>query len=131
MDIAGTHYSDESHWYDPEKVQECEFDITVSEGYNTPAYQMLANDFLMELFRSNAVDLKTMLENSSYPFASKILEAVKRNEEQAARGVAMEGIPPELMQQLAGVAGVADAKGALPQQAPDTKEDGTPPQPAS
>ena len=51
-----------------------------------------------------------MLENSSYPFASKILEAVKRNEEQAARGVAMEGIPPELLQQLQAGAG----EGAIP-----------------
>ena len=41
-----------------------------------------------------------MLENSSYPFATKILEAIKRNEEQAAQGQAMEGIPPELLSQL-------------------------------
>ena len=56
----------------------------------------------MELFRANVVDAKTMLENSSYPFASRILEAIKRNEQQAAQGVPMEGIPPELLTQLGG-----------------------------
>jgi hypothetical protein len=41
-----------------------------------------------------------MLENSSFPFATKILEAIKRNEEAAAQGGALQGIPPELMSQL-------------------------------
>ena len=98
IDIAGVHYSDEAKWYNPQKVQNCEFDITISEGYNTPAYQMLANDFLMDLFRANAVDVKTMLENTTFPFAAKILEAIKRNEEQAAKGQPMQGIPQELLQ---------------------------------
>lgn len=107
IEMAGSNYSEEAKWYNPQKVQDCELDITISEGYNTPAYQMLANDFLMELFRANAVDVKTMLENSSYPFASKILEAIKRNEEQAMQGGAMPGIPPELLQQLQGQAGAS------------------------
>ncbi|MBR3883325.1 MAG: hypothetical protein IKJ31_00985 [Bacteroidaceae bacterium] len=100
IDIAGNDYSEEAKWYNPEKVQNAEIDLTISEGYNTPAYQMLANDFLMELFRAQALDVKTLLENTSYPFADKILEAIKRNEEQMAQGAPMGGIPPEVMQQL-------------------------------
>ena len=101
IDMAGSQYSEEAKWYNPQKVQECELEVTISEGYNTPAYQMMANDFLMELFRSRAVDVKTMLENSSYPFATKILESLKRNEEQMAKGLPAEGIPPELMGMIA------------------------------
>lgn len=93
IDIAGSQYSEEAKKYNPQKVQDCEIDITISDGYNTPAYQMLANDFLLELFRSNALDIRTMLENSSYPFATKILESLKRNEQQLAKGVQMEGVP--------------------------------------
>ena len=116
IDLAGSQYSEEAKWYDPQKVQESELDITISEGYNTPAFQMIANDFLMELFRANALDVKTMLENSSYPFATKILEAIKRNEEAAAKGKPFDGIPPELMAQLqagaatGGQAPIADAE---------------------
>ena len=116
IDLAGSQYSEEAKWYDPQKVQESELDITISEGYNTPAFQMIANDFLMELFRANALDVKTMLENSSYPFATKILEAIKRNEEAAAKGKPLDGIPPELMAQLqagaatGGQAPIADAE---------------------
>ena len=130
IDLAGTQYSEEAKWYDPQKVQDSELDITISEGYNTPAYQMLANDFLMELFRAKALDVKTMLENSSYPFATKILEAIKRNEEAIAKGQPLQGIPPELMAQLQtggtgqpqppqqqGAAGVAEPEGT---ESPDT-----------
>jgi hypothetical protein len=113
IDLAGSQYSEEAKWYDPQKVQESELDITISEGYNTPAFQMIANDFLMELFRAKALDVKTMLENSSYPFATKILEAIKRNEEAAAQGKPLEGISPELMAQLPAGMG-QEATAALP-----------------
>jgi len=67
----------------------------------------------MELFRANAVDVKTMLENSSYPFATKILEAIKRNEEAVAGGQQMQGIPPELMAQVQ-TAGKSEQGTSLP-----------------
>ncbi|MBR4065504.1 MAG: hypothetical protein IKJ97_02010 [Bacteroidaceae bacterium] len=127
IDIAGTHYSEESKWYNPDKVQNSEFDLTISEGYNTPAYQLLANDFLMELFRANAIDVKTMLENSTYPFATKILEAVKRNEQQLAKGASMEGVSPEMLAQLAGAAGKGLSPEALSQAI--SSQNGMAPQP--
>lgn len=113
LDIAGSDYAEESRWYSPEKVRNSEFDLTLTDGYNTPAYQMLANDFLMQLFQAQAVDIKTMLENSSYPFAKKILEAIKRNEEQAARNIPMEGIPQELLSAVEGV-NAAPGEASLP-----------------
>lgn len=109
IDIAGAQYDEESKWYTPEKVQNVELDLTIAEGYNTPAYQMLANDFLMELFRAQALDVKTLLENTSFPFADKILEAIKRNEQQAAQGAQMSGIPQELLEQLQGATNSASA----------------------
>ena len=115
IDLAGSHYSEEAKWYDPQKVQDSELDITISEGYNTPAFQMIANDFLMELFRAKALDVKTMLENSSYPFATKILEAIKRNEEAAAQGKPLEGISPELMAQLPAVNGMGKQATSAPE----------------
>lgn len=88
LNIAGVDYSEEAKWYDPEKVRNAMMDITVTEGNNTPAFQVLQNDFLMQLFQAQAIDVKTMLENSSYPFASRILEAVKRNEQEAQQQIA-------------------------------------------
>lgn len=101
LDIAGHDYDEEAKWYSPEKVRDAEFDLTISEGYNTPAYQMIANDFLMELFKAQAIDVKTMLENSSYPFAKKIVEVIRRNEEEVANSMPMSGIPQNLLTELA------------------------------
>lgn len=122
IDMAGSQYSEEAKWYNPQKVQECELEVTISDGYNTPAYQMLANDFLMELFRSNALDVKTLLENSSYPFATKILESLKRNEEQQANNLPAEGVPPELMELMSKMPQNAGGE-ALPPSQQDSVDD--------
>jgi len=106
IDLAGTDYDKESKWYDPEKVQDADIDVSLSDGTNSPTYQMVMNDMLMELFQANAINVKQLLENSSLPFATRILESIKRDEEamkeQGLQG--MQGIPPDLMQQAQGVA---------------------------
>jgi hypothetical protein len=83
LDIAGTDYSEEAKWYNPEKVKNAQIDLTISESNNTPAFQVLQNDFLMQLFQGGAIDITTMLENTSYPFATKLLEAVKSKQADA------------------------------------------------
>lgn len=106
IDLAGNDYSEESKTYNPEKVRHADIDIYIADGQNTPVYQMVMNDFLMELFKAQAIDVKTMLENSSYPFAARILESIKRDEEEIEEAQAQgrmanpQGVPPELMQQL-------------------------------
>ncbi len=127
IEIAGTQYSDEAKWYNPDKVRDSEFDLTIADGYNTPAYQLVANDFLMDLFRANAIDVKTMLENSSYPFATKILEAIKRNGQQAAQGAPMEGISPEMLAQASAATGQPLSPEAIAQA---LEQQGSAPQPA-
>ena len=57
---------------------------------------MLQNDFLMQLFQGGAIDVKTMLENSSYPFAAKLLEGIKRDEAEAQQ--ALQQYPPQSAQ---------------------------------
>ena len=88
LDIAGSDYSEEAKWYNPEKVKNALIDLTLAEGNNTPAFQVLQNDFLMQLFQAGAVDVNTLLENTSYPFAAKVLEGVKRKEQQAEQAMA-------------------------------------------
>ena len=81
IDLAGSDYSEEARFYNPERVQQAEIDVSVSEGTNTPVYQMVMNEFLMSLFDRQAITVKQLLENSSLPFASRILESVKRDEQ--------------------------------------------------
>jgi hypothetical protein len=104
INLAGVDYSEEAKRFDPKLVRAAEIDLVITDGNNTPAYQMVANDFLMELFRAQAIDVKTMLENTSYPFATKILEALKRKEQEMAEmqaGAPIEGVPMSPQMQMA------------------------------
>ena len=83
LDIAGSDYSDESKWYNPVKVKNANMDLALSEGNNTPAFQVLQNDFLMQLFNAKAIDVNTLLENTSYPFATRLLESLKAKQANA------------------------------------------------
>ena len=80
---------------------------------------MVADDFLMELFRSHAVDVRTLLENSSFPFATRILESIKRNEQQIAKGAPMEGIPKVLVEKAADGSILARNTGSIADDAPE------------
>ncbi len=101
IELGGKDYSEESKYYDPEKVQGAQLDLELTEGTNTPTFQMLENEFLMKLFEMQAINVKTLLENSSLPFASKILESIKRAEQEMAENQNMTQMDPALMQQIA------------------------------
>ena len=119
LDLAGRDYSEEAKWYNPEKVKNALIDLTITEGNNSPAYQVLQNDFLYNLFAGGAIDLATMLENTSYPFATKLLEAVKRKEQQAQEAMAQyqqqagqavngQAMSPQFQQAMNGTPGAQD-----------------------
>lgn len=102
LNIAGRDYSEESKYYDPAKIRQTMFDVAISESPATPAYRTVLNGFLLELFKSNAVDAKILLENSAYPFADRVLASIKRREEEMANNQAATAgipLPPELEQQ--------------------------------
>lgn len=105
IDLSGTDYSEESKHYNPDKVQNAELDLKITDGTNSPTYQMVSNDFLMELFKAKAIDVKQLLENCSLPFSTKILESIKRNEEEMSQGGQMSGLDPNIMSQAPGVNG--------------------------
>ena len=99
IDLSGSDYSEESKYYDPEKVQKAQIDLKVTDGSNTPSFRMLENEFLMTLFERQAIDVKTLLKNSSMPFAAKILDSINKNEQAIAEQQQMQGIDPNLLQQ--------------------------------
>lgn len=95
--LAGTDYNAMANWYNPDKVKDADIDLTIADGNNSPTYQMLSNDFLKELWQAQAIDVKMLLENISYPFATKILEQIKQREMEQ---VPMDGVPQGAAQQM-------------------------------
>ena len=85
--------------YDPKKIRDVEFDLSITESTSTPAYRQLANDWLMQLWQAQAISVEQLLEFGDFPFADELLQSIKSQKEQIAQGGMPEAISPQLMQQ--------------------------------
>lgn len=85
--------------YDPKKIRDVEFDLSITESTSTPAYRHLANDMLMQLYQSQAISVEQLLEHGDFPFADELLQSIKSQKEQLAQGRIPDGLSPQLLQQ--------------------------------
>lgn len=85
--------------YDPKKIRDVEFDLSIVESTSTPAYRLMANDFLMEIWKTGQISLQQLLEHGDFPFADELLQSIKSQQEQLEQGQTPNGVSPELMQQ--------------------------------
>lgn len=85
--------------YDPKKIRDVEFDISIVESTATPAYRAMANDMLMQLWQSQAISVEQLLEHGDFPFADELLQSIKSQREQLKQGQMPDGLSPELAQQ--------------------------------
>lgn len=86
--------------YDPKKIRDVEFDLSITESTSTPAYRHLANDVLMQLYSAQAISVEQLLEHGDFPFADELLQSIKSQKEQIEQGQVPDGISPQLMQKL-------------------------------
>lgn len=82
LNIVGGNYSEEAKIFNPEKVRNIEFDLSLNESTSTPAYRMIQNDMLTQLFQTGAITVEEMLENGSFPFADRLLQSIKSRQQQ-------------------------------------------------
>lgn len=85
--------------YDPKKIRDIEFDLSITESTSTPAYRHIANDILMQLYSNEAISVEQLLEYGDFPFADELLQSIKSQKEQIAQGQIPDGISPQLLQQ--------------------------------
>lgn len=85
--------------YDPKKIRDVEFDLSITESTSTPAYRQLANDILMQLWQAQAISVEQLLEHGDFPFADELLQSIKAQKEQIQQGGVPEGVSPQIMQQ--------------------------------
>lgn len=86
--------------YDPKKIRDVEFDLSITESTSTPAYRQLANDWLMQLWQAHAISVEQLLEFGDFPFADELLQSIKSQKEQIQNGGMPEAMSPQLMQQV-------------------------------
>lgn len=86
--------------YDPKKIRDVEFDLAIAESASSPTYRMLANDFLMEIWKTGQISIEQLLEHGNFPFADDLLQSLKSQREELEQGKIPSGLPPALMQQI-------------------------------
>ena len=98
--VTGTSYAPEAKIYDPEKARDVMFDLKVSQGIDTPIYRQVVDDILTKLLESQLIDLELYLENSSMPFADKLLQGIRSKQQQMAEQGMAAGGDQQLLQQM-------------------------------
>ncbi len=87
--------------YDPKRLRDVEFDLSIVESTNTAAYREVANAFLMQIWQSGQISLEQMLQTGSFPFSDELLQSIQSQKEQVSQGQLPQGVSPQLMQQAA------------------------------
>lgn len=84
--------------YDPKKIRDVEFDLSITESTATPAYRQLANDVLMQLWQAQAISVEQLLEHGDFPFADDLLQSLQSQKEQIQQGQLPQGVSPQIIQ---------------------------------
>lgn len=111
LKISGNRYDEEASTFDPDLVKDLEYDLVIQQGMDVPAYRMMLDNTLKELLLGQQIDIKMFLENSSLPFADKVLESINAREQQMAQAAQQaqgqlqqatggEAIDPQLQQEI-------------------------------
>lgn len=83
INVAGSGYGTTATLYVPEKAESIsDFNLVVSQSIDTPVYKQIIEDSLKNMLDTKQIDLETYLENSSFPFASRLLSQVRRKKRQ-------------------------------------------------
>ena len=105
INIGGTSYSEEAKIFRPELVEDVDIDLKIIQGQDTPIYRQLIDDLLFKLLEGNFIPINTFLENTSLPFADKIIESMQQQQqqiqEQGGLQPGQDQIQDPLIQQLA------------------------------
>lgn len=101
ININGNNARPETMVYNPNTVQNAEFDLSITESTSSSAYRLVMNDFLMQLFSAQQITLEELLQNGAFPFADKLLQSInaRKEEAMAAQQAMMNGGQVQPMQQ--------------------------------
>ena len=85
---------------DLRELMDIDFDLKVIESTASPAFRAQANEILMTLFQSQAINVEQLLEFGDFPFADALLQSIRSQREQMQQGQTPQGISPEVLEQV-------------------------------
>ena len=67
-----------------DKMRDIEYDFAIKQSTETPAYRMMENDYLSQLFSAGAITLDDFLAMSMLPFADRLRQRIAAREQEMA-----------------------------------------------
>lgn len=89
LNVPGSH-SDEAKMYRADAVRDVDYMLSISESATSPTYRMMSNELLLQLFQMQAIDVKSMLKNGSFPNADRLLADIEQREQQMQEAMAQQ-----------------------------------------
>jgi hypothetical protein len=87
VDISGQTYNDTAIYYDPSVIDKIvDWNVVVTEATDTPVFRQFSDDMLWRLFEAKAINVELLLENTSAPFAQKLLAQIRSAQQQMENG---------------------------------------------
>lgn len=122
VDISGKAYNETAAYYDPAVIDKIvDWNVVVTEATDTPVFRQIADDMLWKLFEAKAINVELLLENSSAPFAQKLLAQVRsaqqhmEEKQQAMAQQTMRGMDLQPLQEQMGAQPSAQSLQAMQQ----------------
>ncbi len=72
-------------FYDPEIMGGVDFDLAITESYDTPVYRALNNELLLQLLNSQQITLEQMLQVGAFPFGDRLLQLILSQRQELER----------------------------------------------
>lgn len=83
-----------------EKVLNIAYDINVTQSTSSAIYKERANEWLMRMLELGVVNLEPVLEVGHFPFGERLLQAIKEQQQQLAKGEEVQPLPQDLMNEV-------------------------------
>nr|BDD48105.1 hypothetical protein 21 [Balneolaceae bacterium] len=107
--IAGTGFSQKTEKvYDPDEVKDVDFDVVMGETQNTLSYRQIVDNYLKEFLDAQYITFEEYLQNTSLPFADKLLQTISNRNQgpmggdgQPAGQPGIGGLDPDMVNQIA------------------------------
>lgn len=81
LNIAGNKYTEESKWYDADKVRQTQFDLSIIQQPSNGVVRMMMNDTINTLLQYGAIDGNTAIEALQGFGMDDILRIKQKNEQ--------------------------------------------------
>ena len=59
-----------------------QFDLSITESTASPAYRLIANEYLLKFWEAGQISLQQLLEIGQFPFGDELLQLITADQEQ-------------------------------------------------